>query len=156
MKLLNKPLGEYCQFTKVGIYLLALVSVVRFLMKPVFNIPYAQGTHFTSVTILMPILMIVYTMRAGSAGYGSYRDLLAIAAALALSSATFIILGIAVDTLGGIDTYYTDLAHGGNINQWLHVGGHILVTGVGFSLILWGLGSVVHRVTGVSRKKAMA
>jgi hypothetical protein len=156
MKLLNKPMGEYCQFTKVGIYLLALVSVVRFLMKPVFNIPYAEGTHFTSVTILMPILMIVYTLRARSAGLDNYRDLLGIAAALALSSATFIILGIAVDTLGGIDTYYTDLAHGGNINQWLHVGGHILVTGVGFSLILWGRGSLVHLVTGASRKKAMA
>jgi hypothetical protein len=156
MKLFNRPLSEYCRFTKVGIYLLALVSVVRFLMKPVFNIPYAEGTHFTSVTILMPILMIVYTIRARSAGLGSYRDLLGIAAALALSTAAFIIVGIAVDTLGGIETYYTDLAHGGNLNQWLHVGGHILVTGVGFSLILWGIGSLVHLVTGASRKKAMA
>ena len=152
----NRPLGEYFQFTKIGIYLLALVSVVRFIMKPVFNIPYAEGTHFTSVTILMPILMIVYTIRARSAGLGSYRDLLGIAAALALSTTAFIILGIAVDTLGGIETYYTDLKHGGNLNQWLHVGGHILVTGVIFTLILWGIGSLVHLVTGASRKKAMA
>jgi hypothetical protein len=156
MKLFNRPFGEYLQFAKVGVYLLALVSVVRFLMKPVFNIPYAQGTHFTSVTILMPILMIVYTLRAGTAGLGSYRDLLGIAAALAISTMVFIILGIAVDTLGGIETYYTDPEHGGNINQWLHVGGHILVTGVGFSLFLWGVGSLVHLATGASRKKAMA
>jgi hypothetical protein len=156
MKLFNKPFGEYIQFAKVGVYLLALVSVVRFLMKPVFNIPYAQGTHFTSVTILMPILMIVYTLRAGAAGLDSYRDLLGIAAALAIPTMVFIILGIAVDTLGGIETYYTDLAHGGNINQWLHVGGHILVTGVIYSLILWGIGSLVHLATGASRKKAMA
>jgi hypothetical protein len=156
MKLFNRPLGEYCRFTKVGIYLLALVSVVRFLMKPVFNIPYAEGTHFTSVTILLPILMIVYTIRAGSAGLKSYRDLLGIAVALAFSATTFIILGIAVDSLAGIETYYTDPDHGGNINQWLHVGGHILVTGVVYSLILWGLGSLVHLVTGASRKKAMA
>jgi hypothetical protein len=50
MKLFNKPLGEYCQFSKMGIYLLALVGVIRFLMKPVFNVPYAQGTYFTSMT----------------------------------------------------------------------------------------------------------
>jgi hypothetical protein len=156
MKLFNKPFGEYIQFAKVGVYLLALVSVVRFLMKPVFNIPYAEGTHFVSVTILMPILMIVYTLRARSAGMGSYRDLLGIAAALAIPTMAFIILGITVDTLAGIDTYYTDPAHGGNLNQFLHIGGHILVTGVGFSLILWGIGSLVHRVTGASRKKAMA
>jgi hypothetical protein len=104
----------------------------------------------------MPILMIVYTLRAGAAGLDSYRDLLGIAAALAIPTMVFIILGIAVDTLGGIETYYTDLAHGGNINQWLHVGGHILVTGVIYSLILWGIGSLVHLATGASRKKAMA
>jgi hypothetical protein len=31
-----------------------------------------------------------------------------------------------------------------------------LVNGVAFSLILWGLGSLVHLATGASRKKAMA
>ncbi|MCI0696244.1 hypothetical protein L0337_30105 [candidate division KSB1 bacterium] len=156
MKLFNRTFGEYLQFAKVGVYLLALVSLVRFLMKPVFNIPFAEGTHFTSVTILLPILMIVYALRAGSAGFGSYRDLLGIAAALAIPTTAFIVLGIAVDSLAGIETYYTDPDHGGNINQWLHVGGHLLVTGVVYSLILWGLGSLVHLATGASRKKAMA
>lgn len=156
MKLFNRPFGEYLQFAKVGVYLLALVSLVRFLLKPVFDVPYAEGMHFTSVTILLPILMIVYALRAGAAGLGSYRDLLGVAAALAIPTTAFIILGIAEDSLAGIETYYTDPAHGGNINQWLHVGGHILVTGVVYNLILWGLGSQVHLVTGASRKKALA
>ncbi len=153
MKLFNKPLSEYCQFAKTGIYLLALVSVIRFLMKPVFNIPYSQGTHFTSVTILTILLMIYYAVRANAAGYG-YRDLLGIAAVIALSTAVMIILGIAIDDFGGIDTYYTDLEHGGNLNPLLHIGGHILGGIIG-SLFLWGIGSLVYYIANMSRKKAV-
>ncbi len=156
MKLFDKPFGEYFQFVKVGLYLLALVAVVRFLMKPVFNIPYAQGTHFTSVTILLPILMIVYTIRANSAGLGSYRDLLGIAAVFGLSSAVLIILGIAISNIAGIETYYIEPGHGGGINQWFHAGAHLILNGVIFGLILWGIGSLVNFLMSMGRKKAVA
>jgi hypothetical protein len=155
MKLFNKPLGEYWQHSKTGVYLLALVSVIRFLMKPVFNVPYTQGTHFTSVTILLLVLMVVYAIRANATGMGSYRDLLGIAFTLSMSTAALIILGIAIDDFGGIDTYYTDLAHGGNLNAWLHMGGH-LVAGLVSSLFLWGVGSLVYFLAGLGRKKAVA
>jgi len=154
MKVFNKPLSEYWQFTKTGIYLLALVSVIRFLMKPVLNIPYAQGTHFTSVTILLLVLMVVYAFRANAAGYG-YRDLLGIAFTLAMSTAALIILGILIDAFGGIDTYYTDLEHGGNLNPLLHIGGH-LIGGVVSSLVLWGVGSLVYFLANMGQKKAVA
>jgi hypothetical protein len=154
MKLFNKPFVEYLNDTKLGITLLLLVSVVRFVLKPMFGVPYQQGTHFASVTILMPILMLVYSVMVARSG-GSYRDLLGIAAALALPTALFIIIGIAIDDFGGIDTYYTDLAHGGNLNAWLHMGGHI-VAGVIGTLVLWAIGSLVYLIAGGSRKKAMA
>lgn len=156
MKLLNKPLGTYCQQAKGGIYLLAAMSVIRFLMKPVFNIPYEQGTTFTSVTILMILVMGYYAFRAGASGSGNYRDLLGIAAAIGLSTATMIIAGILIDEFGGIDTYYTDAAHGGSLNVWQHVGGHVVFTGVITPLVLWGIGSLVYYVANMNKKKAMA
>jgi hypothetical protein len=155
MKLFNKPLSVYLQFAKTGIYLLALVSVIRFLMQPVFNIPYAQGTHFTSVTILMILLMIYYAFRANAAGY-DYRDLLGIATALAWPTTVMIILGIAIDEFGGIDTYYTDPAHSGSPNPWLHIGGHVLVSGIITPLVLWGIGALIYYAASASRKKATA
>jgi hypothetical protein len=156
MKLFNKPLGEYCQFSKMGIYLLALVGVIRFLMKPVFNVPYAQGTYFTSMTILLLVLMVVYAVRANAAGM-SYRDLLGIAVVLSFSTAAMIMVAIAVDDFGGIETYYTDPAepHKGVMNPFQHMGGHLLF-GVVASLVLWGVGSLAYFVTNMSKKKAMA
>ena len=154
MKRRNKPLGEYLRFAKLGVGLLLLVSIVRFLLKPAFGIPYEQATHFASVTFLMLILMPVYAVVVARHG-GSYRDLLGVALALSLSTTLFIMLGIALDDFGGIDTYYTDLAHGGQLNPWAHMAGHILGGVIG-ALVLWGLGSLVYLVAGGSRKKAMA
>jgi hypothetical protein len=154
MKLLKKPFGEYLEYTKLGIGLLLLVSVVRFLLKPVFEIPYAQGTHFASVTILLPILMLVYAVMIAR-NRGSFRDLLGVALALSLSAALFVMLGIALDDFGGIDTYYTDPEHGGQLNAWAHMGGHLVGGFIG-ALILWGLGSLAYLIAGGSRKKAMA
>lgn len=156
MKLFNKPLRAYCQQAQGGIYLLAAVSVIRFLMKPVFNIPYEQGTTFTSVTILMMLIMAYYAYRMAAAGAGNYRDLLGIASAIGLSTAAMIIAGILIDEFGSIDTYYTDLAHGGSFNVWQHIGGHVVFTGIISSLVLWGLGSLVYYVASMGKKKAMA
>lgn len=156
MKLFNRPLSAYWQHAKGGIYLLAALSVIRFLMKPVFNVPYEQGTTFTSVTILMILVMAYYAFRAGASSLNSYRDLLGIATVIGLSTAVMIIAGILIDEFGGIDTYYTDLAHGGSFNVWQHIGGHVVFTGIVSSLVLWGIGSLVYFVANMSKKKAMA
>src|SRR5687767_1462618 len=143
MKILEKPLGYYFTQAKTGVQLLILASIIRFTMKPLFQIPYDQGTHFVSVTILLLILMAWYSLRAR----GTYRDLLGIAAVLSLTAEGLIILSIAIDDLGGIDTYYTDPLHGGSLNLLAHMGGH-LVGALIFTLFLWGLGSLILRVRG--------
>ena len=155
MKLLNKPFGEYVKMTQLGVGLVLLVSVVRFVLKPMFDIPYAQGTNFASVTILVPILMLFYAIKVANSG-GTYRDVLGVAAALSLPTAAFIILGIALDDFGGIDTYYTDLGHGGSLNAWQHMGGHVVFSGIVFTLAMWGLGSLIYLIARSSRKKVMA
>ncbi len=153
MKLLEKPFAAYLSDAKVGIGFLLLVAVVRFLMKPVLQVPYDRGTTFTSVTILLPIVMVFYTIKVMRSS-GSYRDLLGYAAALSLSTILFVIVAIAIDDFGGIDTYYTDLLHGGALNPWAHMGGHV-IEAIVLSLVLWGLGSLIYAVAG-GRKKAAA
>jgi len=157
MKLFNKPFSEYWQFAKTGAYLLAAMAVIRFILKPMTGLPYAQVTHFASVTNLMILLMIYFTIRGRASGFiNSYRDVLGIAATLALSSVILIVAGIAISNIAGIDTYYIEPGHGGGANQFVHVSLHLLFNGVGFSLFLWGVGSLVNFVMNLSRKKAVA
>ena len=157
MKLFSKSFGEYWQFAKGGAYLLAIMAVIRFVLKPLTHLPYEQVTHFASVTNLMILLMIYFTIRGRASGFiNSYRDVLGIAATLALSSVVLIVAGIAISNIAGIDTYYIEPGHGGGVNQYVHVGLHLLFNSVGFSLFLWGVGSLVHFLMSLGRKKAVA
>lgn len=145
MPLLNQPFGAYFRQTCVGLWILVAVSVIRFLLKPLFGIPYAQGTWYTSVSILVLILLVYYSAKAARSQQ-TYRDVLGIAAAIFLSSAALIIVAIAIDEFGGIDTYFTDPAHGGELNPWVHMGGH-LVAGLLGTLVGWLVGSIVFAIT---------
>lgn len=144
MKLFDKPFRE----ARVGIGLLLLVAIVRFLLQPLFQIPFDQGTNWVSLTILLPITIVIYAVAVARRG-GTFRDLLVLAALFAFSAMLFVILGIAVDDFGGIDTYYTGPQEA---NTWGHMFGHV-VEGVIFTLLLWGIGSVVYLVAG-GRKRA--
>ncbi|MGH7497096.1 MAG: hypothetical protein ACREOO_32500 [bacterium] len=154
MKLFPKSLGEYGRFAQTGVLLIALVSFVRFLMLPVFNIPYSTGTHFTSVTILLWLLVAFYAVRVFQTG-GSYRDVLGVAFTLVMTATAVIIAAIVIDEFGGIDTYYTDPAHGGDLNPWMHMLGHVVFGLVG-TLFMWGLGSLVYFFAARMKKKAIA
>lgn len=148
MKLLNQPFRQYFREARLGIALLFLVALMRFLFQPLFQIPQDQGTHWVSLTIMLPIIMLCYSVRVALKG-GTFRDLLALAAWFALSGMLFVMLGIAIDDFAGVDTYYTVP---GESNTWGHMLAHV-VEGVILTLLLWGIGSVVYLVAG-GRKRA--
>ncbi len=148
MKLLNQPFRQYFREARLGIALLFLVALMRFLFQPLFQIPQDQGTHWVSLTIMLPIIMLCYSVRVALKG-GTFRDLLALAAWFALSGMLFVMLGIAIDDFAGVDTYYTVPEES---NTWGHMLAHV-VEGVILTLLLWGIGSVVYLVAG-GRKRA--
>jgi len=152
MKILDKPLSSYITQVRVGLITLAVVAVIRFTLLPVFGVPYGRGTHWVSVTLFLIALVLVYSVAAARLG-GSFRDVLGISACLVLFSALLIIVAIAIDDLGGIDSYYTDPMHGGELNPWLHMGAHALA-GFIFTVILWGIGSVAFLIAGGRKKTA--
>ncbi len=127
------------------------MAVMRFLLQPLFQIPQDQGTHWVSLTIMLPIIVMGYSVAVAFKS-GTFRDLLALAAWFALSGMLFVILGIAIDDFGGIDTYYTGPAES---NPWGHRFAHV-VEGVVFTLLLWGIGSVVYLVAGGRKRAASA
>jgi len=147
MMLFSRPVGEYCSETRVGVGLLILIGFVRFLMLPVFGVPYEGGTTFTSLTLLTPLLVLFYSFRASQRPGTTYRDMFGIAFVLATAGSLLIAASIAVDDFGGIDTYFTDPAHGGSLNPFLHIGGHLLGIPIG-TLLYGGLGSLIRKLFG--------
>src|SRR6059036_1466482 len=101
MALFSKPFLTYFRETCVGLWLLLALGVIRFLLKPVFGIPYSQATLYSSLTILVLVLIVVYAALAARRRE-TYRDLLGISAAISFSSTALIIVAIAIDELGGI------------------------------------------------------
>jgi hypothetical protein len=148
MKLFGRPLGTYCADVRIGVILLGVLAVIRFLMLPVFGVPFAQGTLYTSLNILLLILAVYYAYSVGQRPGTGYRDILGLAFALAISLNVFVSIGIAVDDFGGIETYYTDLAHGGELNPILHIAGHLVGATLAHTLLAWSVGSLVFLVSG--------
>ena len=147
MKFLHKPFGHYLSQIRWGIGILLAAAILRFSMLPLFRVPYEQGTHWVSLTVLLPFIMLVYAVFAAR-HEGTFRDVLGIALCLGFSSALFVILGIGIDAFGGVDTYYT-------VGQAdMNAGSHILAHGVAglvFTILLWGLGSLAFLVSGGRR-----
>ena len=154
MAIFNKPLSAYFNQVKTGIYLIAALTVIRFLMQPAFGIPYEQGTTFTSVTILLLILGAFYTYRASQESSTTYRDILGIVFVLAMSAEILVSVAIAVDDFAGIQTYYTAEGHS-VANTGTHIIGHILV-GIVMTLVLWGVGSLIKKLFGAKIGEAVA
>ena len=142
MKLLNKPFYQYFEDVRWGIIALAAMALLRFALKPL-GVPYGTGSHLASMTVLLPVLMVLYSVRAGRESWGD-RDILGIAAALGLINWLLIMGAIALDESLGLQTYFTDPEHVGSLDTATHMAGHTISSLV-FTLILWGMGCLLRR-----------
>ena len=111
MTLFGTKLGEYARFARVGIFLILLVGLARFIVG-VSGVPYERATHLVSLTITTLVLAIVYGARAAATRFGGYRQLLPTVVLLALAMYGFIIAAILVEGLGGIHGYFHAPGHG--------------------------------------------
>ena len=141
MAFFSQPLSGFFNKVKPGLLVIAAVAVLRFLMLPVFGIPYSDGTSLASVFIVSTIIVLIYGAAHGATG-GSAKDLLAVAAIIMYSVGVIISVAILIDEGLGIDTYYTDPAHGGSNSIVFHVFGHLVIASTVFTLVTWLLSSV--------------
>ncbi len=144
---LASRLSAYFRQVRVGVVLILMVGIVRFLMLPVFGVGYDAGTTFTSLNILVLVLGLVYAFMAVRKPGTTYLDLLGILFVLALVQSLTIALAVVVDDVGGIETYYTAPGHGGEVNTILHAVAHL--TGIVIvPLVLWIPASLMKLVFG--------
>jgi hypothetical protein len=143
MTLFDKKLGEYARFARVGIVLILLVGLARFIVG-VSGVPYEGATHLVSLTITTLALAVVYGARTAATRFGGYRHLLPTVVLLAVTMYGFIIVAILVEGLGGIHGYFHAPGHGlapGGIAVRDHIGGQLLA--MLFSIgVFWVLAAV--------------
>ena len=152
MTIFGKPLREYARFVRVGIVLILLMGVVRFVVG-ISGVPYERATHFVSLTITTLILAVVYGARAAAVRFGGYRHLLPMVALLAVTMYGFIVAAILVEALGGIHGYFHAPGHGlvpGGIAVRDHIVGQLLAMlfSTGAFWVLAALGFAGYRAVG--------
>jgi len=151
----GKELTEYAGFIRVGILLILVMGVARFIVGA-SGVPYEKATHFVSVTLLTLLLALVYGHKAAASKFGSYRQLLPAVGLLAVTMYGFIILAILVEHLSGIHGFF----HSGTTRAvasrfpsvqapaQMSVGLHITAQLIAMPIttaLLWGIASLGFR-----------
>jgi hypothetical protein len=145
MKIFGKTLSEYVHFEKGFLVLVLVVGVAR------FGLPLVVPTtvvKFLSLSVLLLLGAIYYSVRVHTSGFGSYMQLLPVLALPVFFANLIIIWGIVLAIVTGTDNIFSvpEYSGGADGKTWGHVGGHAILMVVG-PAFLWGLGSLIMLVT---------
>jgi hypothetical protein len=146
MTIFGKPLSDYVAFCKPFLILIPLVGIVR-LAVSLNGAPNSTARWF-SMTVLVWIAVVVYSIRIHTSGFGSYKQLLVICALLNLSTQVISIAGILTTVVTGSNNVFNapEFAFGGG-NPLVHIAAHVFIGSTAGSLVPWGIGSLILLVT---------
>jgi hypothetical protein len=147
MTIFGKPLSEYAAFCKTFLILIFVAGIAR-LAVSLGGVPNSTA-KWVSVTVLVWIGVLYYSIRTHTSGFGSYKQLLVICVLLNLVAQAVVISGIVLAIITGTGNIYSapEYAFGGDGKTWLHVGAHLVLGTTGGSLFPWVVGSLILAVT---------
>jgi hypothetical protein len=143
MRVFGKSLSEYIKFERVFLILILVVGLGR-LGLSLAGVPNSKG-KFLSLTVLLLLGFIFYSVRVHTSGFGSYKQLYPVLALQWITAQLIIIFGIVLSIATWNNNIYSDAEFSGGRDgkTWGHVGAHFLFGMVAAPLLLWGLGSVI-------------
>ena len=144
MTIFRRPLAEYIAFCKPFLFLILAVGLAR-LGLSLAGVP-NSSTKWISMTAVVWIGVLYYSVRVHTSGFGSYKELLVICTLQNLTAQIIAIAGIVIGIATGTDNIYTapEYAFGSDGKTWLHAGAHLLIGIPIGSLVGWTIGSLVH------------
>ena len=147
MKIFGRPLSDYFAFAKLFLILIPVVGIARLALS--LGGEPNSTVKWISVTALLWIAVLYYSVRVHTSGFGSYKQLLVVFVLLNLVAQLVIISGIVLAIVTGTGNIYSapEYAFGGNGATWLHVAAHLFVGTIAGSLVPWAVGSLVLFVT---------
>jgi len=148
----GKSIGEYLRFQKVILAAVVVVFLIRLVLS-LAGTPTATA-KWLSVTVVLLIGIVYYGVAVHTRGFGSYKQLLPLVLFQSLLGEGLVAVAIVVAIFTGADNIYTapEFSGGSDGKNWGHVLGHVIVGGVIFPLVSWGVSSLVMLVTKLVRK----
>src|SRR6516164_1217837 len=131
MKIFGKSLSEYVSFEKGFLVLILVVGFAR-LGLSLAGVPNAT-VKFVSLTVLLLLGLIYYSVRVHTSGFGSYKQLLPVLALAVILDNLIVVSGIMLAMGTGKDNIFSapEYSGGGNGKTWGHVSGHLIAMVVG-------------------------
>ena len=148
----GKSLADYVRFQKNVLVLIAVVWAAR-LGLSLAGVPVGVA-KFVSITAVLLATALYYQWALHQSGFGSYKQLYALALIQGVYSQTLVALAIVLGIVTGQDNIYTipefyPPSQGGSPlpvdgKNFAHAGAHVVVAGaILFPLAIWLVGSLV-------------
>ena len=152
MIIFGKRLSEYVAFCKAFLILIVVVGIVRLAL----SLGGAPNTtaKWLSITAVIWIGVLYYSIKVHTSGFGSYKQLLPICVLQSWAAQAIIVPGIILAIVTGKDNIYSipESFFGRDGKTWVHVVAHLVVGTTVAPLLGWlacvtqGLGSLGFRV----------
>jgi hypothetical protein len=142
VKIFGKTLSEYIAFEKWFLILVLVVGLLK-LELSLLGVSYSVDKYL-SLTVLMLIGMLYYSIKVHTSGFGSYKQLLPVLALPAILAQAIVVGGIILAIKTGKDNIYSIPEVSGKVDgkTWSHALGHLMAMVI-FPLVLWVLGSLL-------------
>lgn len=143
----GKTVAQYLGFQKVVLALIVLVFLVRLALS-LSGTPNATA-KWASVTVVLLLGIVYYGVAVHTKGFGSYKQLLPLLFFQNLLGQGLVALAIVLAIFTGTDNIFTapEYSGGGDGKNWFHVLAHLIGGSTVFTLVSWGLSSLVLLVT---------
>ncbi len=147
MIIFGKRLSEYVAFSKPFLGLILVVGIARLALS-LGGVP-SSIAKWLSITAVIWIGVLYYSVRVQTSGFGSYKQLLPICFLQMVTAQVVIVPAIILAIFTGTDNIYSapEYAFGSDGKTWIHVAAHLFVATTIGSLIPWLVGCAIMFVT---------
>jgi len=157
MRIFGKPLSEYVAFSKLFLGLILIIGIVRLALS-LAGVPNSTA-KWVSLTGVIWIGILYFSIRVHTSGFGSYRQLLPIFMLQSLAAQVIIVTAIVLAILTGTDNIYSAPDYsGGRVGQflfganyhgktWFHAVAHLVLGSTIRPLLDWLVGSLIMLTT---------
>jgi hypothetical protein len=150
MTAFGKPLSDYVRFSGLFLILVLAAGITRLALS--LGGASNETAKWFSMTVLVWIGVVYYSIQVHTTGFGSYRHLLPVVAILNISAQIIAIVGILIAIFTGVSNIfsapeYSFAGNGGDGKTWLHVAAHIFIGTTMGSLLPWAIGCGILALT---------
>jgi len=143
MTIFGKRLSEYVAFSKHFLILILVVGLARLALS-LGGVPNSTA-KWLSISAVLTIGLLYYSIRVHTTGFGSYMQLLPIVLLQSIVSQLVIIAGIVIAIFSGTDNIFSaqEYSGGGDGKTWAHVLAHVVFGLALGPLVVWLVGCLI-------------